>query len=150
MSKKSFKLDERELDIFRKICTTMYIITLYSLMGVISYRQFVLHQPTGEWDDIANITVFNVIVCLGSFLYLGGNINPRKIKSGYIIVGYVGFVLFGLAFTVFKYTILLGQELGLTQVVDYFFTVLKISGILVIGWGLLAYFGSKRIEKQIE
>lgn len=150
MGKRPLNLDERDLVIFRKVCTTMYIVTIYALMGVLVYRQFVLQQPTEEWDDIANIMVFNVIVCIGSLLYLGGNVNPRKIKPGYIIAGYVGFVLLGLAFTIFKYTILLGQELGLKQVVDYFFTVLKISGILVIGWGLLAYFGSKRIERQIE
>ncbi len=147
---KKLKLDERDLDIFRKICTTMYVVTIYALIGVISYRQFVLHQPTKEWDDIANIIVFNVIVGLGSLLYLGGNINLKKIKPGHVIAGYVGFVLLGLTFTIFKYSILLRQELGPTQVVDYFFTVLKISGILVIGWGLLAYFGSKKIEKQIE
>jgi hypothetical protein len=150
MGKRPLNLDERDLDIFRKVCSVMYIITIYALMGVLVYRQFVLHQPTEEWDDIANITVFNVIVCIGSLLYLGGNINPRKIKPGYIIAGYAGFVLIGLAFTIFKYTVLLGQELDPTQIVDYFFIVLKISGILAIGWGLLAHFGSKRIEKQIE
>jgi hypothetical protein len=150
MGQRPFNLDERDRDIFRKVCTTMYIITIYALMGVLLYQQFVLHQPTEEWSDIANITVFNVIVCIGSLLYLGGNVDPRKIKPAYILAGYAGFVLIGLAFTIFKYTILLGQELGLVQVVDYFFTVLKVSGVLVIGWGILAYFGSKRIEKQIE
>ena len=143
-------MDERDLDIFRKVCTTMYIITIYALIGVQLYRQFVLHQSSEEWNDIAIIMTFNIIVCLGSFLYIGGGINPKKIRLRYIVAGYVGFVLLGFAFTIFKYTILLGQELSLTQVVDYFFTVLEISGILAIAWGLLAYLGSRRIEKQIE
>lgn len=150
MSKKPFNFDEREMNIFRKICTTLYLLTLYSLMGIQLYRQFVLHQPHQEWDDIAILITFNVVVLLGSVLYLSGSIEPKRMKLRYIIAGYVGFVLLGFAFTIFKYTILLGQELGLAQVLEYLFTVIKISGLLVLAWGLLAYLGSRRVEKQIE
>jgi hypothetical protein len=150
MKKGLFRLDERDLDILRRICTTMYIITVYALMGAQLYRQFVLHQAIEEHEDIAVIIVFNVIVFLGSLLYISGGVDPRKIKLRWIMAGYVGFVLLGFAFTVFKYRILLGQELGLTQVVDYFFTVVKVSGLLALVLGLLAYLGSRRVEKQIE
>jgi hypothetical protein len=145
-----FKVDERDLNNLHKVCTILYIITIYSLMGVISYRQFVLHQPHEEWDDIAIIMTVNVIVFIGSLLYIGGSINPKKIKLRKLIAGYIGFVLFGLVFTIFKYTVLLGQELSLVQVWDYFLTILKITGILAIVLGILAYLGSRRIEKQIE
>jgi hypothetical protein len=151
MSKKgSLNLDERDINIVRKICTTLYLITLYSLIGVQLYRQFVLHQAIEEHEDIAIIIAFNVVVFLGSLLYISGGVNPQKVKLRRIIAGYVGFVLIGFIFTVFKYTILLGQELSLMQVVNYFFTVLKVSGLLAIAWGLLAYLGNRRIEKQIE
>ena len=150
MGKNPFNLDERGINIFRKICTTLYFITLYSLIGVHLYRQFVLHQPSREWNDIAIIITFNVIVLLGSVLYLIGNVNPKKIKLCYIIAGYLGFFLIGFAFTIFKYTVLLGQELSLKQVLNCFFIDLRISGILVIVLGILAYLGSRRIEEQIE
>jgi hypothetical protein len=150
VSKKPFNFDEREMNIFRKICTTLYFLTLYSLMGIQLYRQFVLHQPHQEWDDIAILITFNVVVLLGSVLYLSGGIEPKRIKLRYIIAGYVGFVLLGFAFTIFKYTILLRQELSLAQVLEYLFTVIKISGLLVLAWGLLAYLGNRRVEKQIE
>ena len=150
MKKGPSKLDERDLDILRRICTTMYIITMYALMGVQLYRQFVLHQAIEEHEDIAVIIAFNVIVFLGSLLYISGGVDPRKMKVRWIVAGYAGFVLLGFAFTVFKYRILLGQELGLTQVLDYFFTVVKVSGLLALPLGLIAYLGSRRVEKQIE
>ena len=150
MKKGPFRLDERNLDVLRRVCTTMYIITMYALMGVQLYRQFVLHQAIEEHEDIAVIIAFNVIVFLGSLLYISGVVDPRKMKLLWIAAGYAGFVLLGFAFTVFKYRILLGQELGLTQVLDYFFTVVKVSGLLALPLGLIAYLGSRRVEKQIE
>ncbi len=150
MGKTRFNFDEREMNTFRKICTTMYITTIMALIGIINYRQFVLGQPNQQWNDIAMLMTINVLVLLGSGLYLTGTVNPKKIKIGYILAGYIGFVLLGFAFTVFKYTILLRQDLNLTQVWDYLLTVIKISGILVLVLGILAYLGSRRIEKQIE
>jgi hypothetical protein len=148
--KPPFKLDERDLNIFYRICTVMYLLTIYGLMGVQLYRQFVLHQPHQQWDDIAMILVINVFVLIASFLFISGDLNLKKIKLSWIIGGYIGFVLLGLSFTVFKYTILLGQGISLSQVWDYLMLVIKISGLLVIGLILLAYLGNRRIEKQIE
>ena len=150
MGKNRFRIDERDADIFRRVCTVMYIITIYALMGVVTYRQFVLDQPQEQWDDIAMIMTINVVVCLGALLYIGGGISLKRIKLRYIILGYGGFVLFGFAFTVFKYITLLGEDLSLTQVLDYLMLVAKISGLLVLGWGTLAYLGNRKIEKQIE
>ena len=150
MSKGRMGFDEREMNVFRRICTTLYFITLFSLIGIQLYRQFVLGQPQEDWNDIAMLAALNVIVLLGSGLYLIGAINPRKIRPTYIIAGYLGFVLLGLAFTIFKYTVLLDQALTLVQVRAYFLIVLKISGLLVLLWGVLAYFGSRRLENQIE
>lgn len=150
MSKRYFIFDEREVTTFLKLCTILYIITLFSLMIMQLYRQFVLEQPQREWNDIAMVITVNVLVILGSVLYLTGSVNPKKIKLRYILAGYGGFVLIGFLFTIFKYTVLLGEDLTLKQVADYFWTVLVISGILVLVWGLLAYLGSRRIEKQIE
>lgn len=149
MPEKPFSFDERELNVLRKICTALYFITIYALMGMQLYRQFALHQPSGEWNDIAILITFNVFVLLGSVLYLSGVVNPRVIRPGRLIAGYVGFVLLGFAFTLFKYNVLLGQELSLRGALDNLFTVIVISGLIVLGLGLLAYLGSRRIEKQI-
>jgi hypothetical protein len=144
------KLDERDINVIRSICTVLYAITIFALAGVQLYRQFVLGQPISEHEDIAIILTANVLVFLGTLLYVGGGVNPRKWRLRWIIAGYAGFVLFGLLFTIFKYAVLLEQPVGLTQVGNYFLTVLEVSGALALLLGLIAYLGSRRIEKQIE
>ena len=150
MRKRFLNLDERGMGIVRRISTVLYVITLYSLVAVQLYRQFALHQPKEEWNDIAMIISFNVIVWLGAVLYLTGLVNPKNVKLRDIITGFIGFVLIGFAFTVFKYSVLLQQELVMRHVLDYLLTVIKISAFLVISWGLIAYLGNLRIEKRIE
>jgi hypothetical protein len=150
MGKNRFRIDERDADVFRRVCTVMYISTIYALMGVVTYRQFVLDQPQEQWNDMAMIMTINVVVCLGALLYIGGGVSLKRIKLRYITLGYVGFVLLGFAFTVFKYTVLLGEDLSLNQVLDYLLLVAKISGLLLLAWGILAYLGNRRIERQIE
>jgi hypothetical protein len=150
MTKKPFKLDERDLTIFRKICTTLYLITIYTLIGIVSYRQFVLHQPNEEWNDIAMLLTFNILATLGAYFYLTGGVDVRKFKLRYVLIGFAGFVVLGFAFTIIKYAVIFGQDLSWGDVWDSLWIVVKISGILALGLGLLAYLGSRRIEKQIE
>jgi predicted permease len=150
MGKFTLKFDEREMNLLFKICIVMYVITLYALMIIQLFRQFVLHQSQQEWNDIALLITVNVIVLLGAALYLTGVVEPNKIKRSYLIAGYLGFVLLGFAFTIFKYTVLLGQQVSLSEVWDYLLTVILISGGLAIALGVMAYLGSRRINKQIE
>ena len=150
MNKRKAILDERELNTFRRICTSMYIITIIALIGIVSYRDFVLDQPHQQWDDIAMLMSINVIVLIGALLYLNGNVNPFKIKIRYIIAGYGGFLLVGFAFTIFKYAILEGEPVDLAFAFYSLIIIILISGLLVLGWSLLAYFGSKKIDKKIE
>ena len=149
MSKTTLKLDERNVNIILRICAVLYILTIAALIVTQLYRQFVLQQATEEWQDIANILTFNVLVLFGSVLYLGG-IAPQKVKLRHILVMYAGFVLAGMIFTVFKYAVLLGQQVNLTEVKDYLLIVSVICGVLVAAWSLLAYLGNKRIEKSLE
>jgi len=150
MRKNLFNIDEREKITFYKICTTMYILTIYALMGILVYREFVLQQPHQLWDDFAILMTSNVIVLLGAVLYLTGAINPAKIKLRYIVAGFVGFVLLGFGFTVFKYAVIEGLDVNLAFAFDKMKTVITISGIIALGLGLLAYLGNIRLEKQIE
>lgn len=149
MHKRAFNFDERETNTFRSLCTIMYLLTIFSLIVIQLYRQFVLHQPQEAWNDIAMLLTVNILVLLGLTLYLLGVINPRKIKLRYILAGYALFVLVGFLFTIFKYAVLLGRDINLAQVWGYLSTVVIISGILGLALGLLAYLGNRRIDKQI-
>jgi hypothetical protein len=149
MSKQFLKFDERGNRIVRQVSSILYIITLYSLIGFQLYRQFVLNQPSEEWNDIAILISLNAIVWIGAILYLSGVINPKVVRIRYLIVGFTGFVLLGLAFTIFKYSVLLEQTLSMSLILDSSFMVLKISALLIGLWGLLAYLGNKKMEKRI-
>ncbi|MBN1149256.1 MAG: hypothetical protein JXA78_18490 [Anaerolineales bacterium] len=150
MPKAPLRFDEREVNLFRSLCSVMYLLTLAALMGILFYRQFVLRQPQQQWDDIAMLTTANVLILLGALLYLSGAVDPRKIRRAHLIAAYLAFVLLGLAFTIFKYRVLLGQPVGLAHIWDYLLTVIVVSGVMALALGLLAYLGSRRIDKQIE
>ena len=150
MNKRPFNLDERERNVYSNFITVLYFITLVALIGMQLYRQFALAQPNEQWNDIALLITFNVLFLLGGVLYLSGNVNPKKIKTRYIVIGYAAFVLLGLLFTIFKYSILLEQKVGLDEIWEYILIITPITAILAVGWGLLAYLGHRRIEKQLE
>lgn len=149
MNKRPFNFDERETNTFRSVCTLLYLLTIFSLMIIQLYRQFVLNQPQEAWNDIAMLLTINILALIGLTLYLTGVINPRRIKLRNILVGYALFVLVGFLFTTFKYAVLLGQEINLAQVWSYLSTVVIISGVMAFVLGLLAYLGNRRIDKQI-
>lgn len=150
MRNKNLKLDERDLVVFRKVCTVLYLITLYSMIGVLLYRQFVLHQPNSEWNDIAILVTINVFAFLGALLFIGGGVRLQNIKVRHLVFGFAGFVAIGFAFTLFKYGVLLGQELKLGEVWGYLYLIVRISALIALGLGVLAYLGNRRIERQIE
>jgi hypothetical protein len=149
MNKTLFTFDERESNVFRSLCTVMYLITIFALAAIQLYLQFVLHQPQEAWNDIAMLFTVNVLILLGLTLYLIGAVDLRKIKLRYILAGYALFVLIGFLFTMFKYAVFLGQEINLTMAWDNLSTVVIISGILALILGLLAYLVNRRIDQQI-
>jgi hypothetical protein len=150
MKRNIFKLDERDLNIFRRICTTLYLITIYALIGIQAYRQFIRHQPMEEWNDIAMLLTVNILATLGAYLYATGVVDIQKFKLHHTLIGFSAFVAFGFTFTIIKDTVFLGQAYSWAQVLHSLWIVLKVSALLALGLGLLAYLGSQRIEKQIE
>ena len=148
--KNTFNLDERERNVFLNLISILYFITLAVLIGMQLYRQFVLDQSHDQWNDIAMLITFNVLFLLGGGLYLSGTLNLKKLRKRYILFAYAAFVLIGLFFTVFKYAILLDQDVGLEQIWDYFLIVLPITAVLTIIWGLFGYIGYLRMEKKLE
>lgn len=148
MSKAPFNMDERNMTVVLRVSGVMYYLTLMALVIILLYRQFVLDQPLEAYQDIANILTVNVLVFIGLILYLGGISVPRMtIRS--VVAFYLGFVTLGFAFTMFKYTVLLGEPLSISMFLENLFVVSSICGILVLIWALLAYIGNRRIEKKI-
>ena len=147
MSRPPVPLDERNIDSIRKVCTVMYGLTMVLLALAVLYRQFALGQTTQEFEDIAVILTSNVIVGLAALLYFGGvavpQLSPRALAAGYL-----GFVLLGFGFTVFKYTVLLDQPMNASALWTNFLTVATICALLTGLYVLAAYLGMRRIERQ--
>jgi len=150
MRKSPFNLDERERDVYKNLIVILYFITLIALIVLQLYRQFVLRQSSEQWDDIALLITFNVLLLIGGGLFLSGHVNLKKIKIRYLVIGYAAFVLVGYLFTIFKYKVLLGQSITLQHFWSYLFIILPITAILVLGWGLMAYLGHQRMENKLK
>ena len=148
MIKAPFNLDERNMDVIKRVFTIMYILNILSLIFIINYRQFVLDQNSDQYTDIANVMVFNIVVGIAAILYLGGITFP-KIKIGTAIMFYVGFVTLGIVFTLVKYGVFSNKTLTFDFVFGKVSIIAVICAILLGIFLLFGYLGQKKIEKDI-
>ena len=147
---KSFikNIDERNLNTIGKVCTIMYFLNIFILSAILLYRQFVLHQDVSKFTDFANLLVFNVVVVISAILYLGGITFPR-IRLRILLLIYLAFVIVGSLFTLFKYNVLLDQPLSFYAALEKLGIVVVICGLFMLVYGLFAYLGYRKIEKNI-
>ena len=149
MTRLPLTLDERNLRVIQRVSSTMYCVTLLSLVCVAIYRQFVLHQAVGEFEDIAVIITANVLVLSGAVVYFGG-VSVGRIRPFRMLAFYVGFVLIGFLSTLLKYQVLLDQPLGPGETLNKLLIVSVICGLMVLGFMAFAYLGNRRIEKKLK
>ena len=126
----------------------MYFINILIICFILIYREFVLHQNINEFKDIANLLVFNVIVAISAILYLGG-ISIPKIRLRTIFLIYFIFVTVGFLYTLFINNVLLNQPLSIFAALEKLFIIIVICGLFMMVYGLFAYFGYRKIEKDI-
>ncbi len=149
MSNPLFRMDERAGDIARRVCTVMYGITILMLAAVLLYRQFVLNQSVEAFKDIANILTLNVILTPCAIGFRGG-LTVRKVRPLTLIAVYGVFVLLGFGFTVFKYSVLLNQPLSTDMMLAKLLIVSSICAAIVAVYAFFAYFGTRKIDREIE
>lgn len=147
--KTPFGMDERNVEITRRICARLYLITLMLLMGSMWYRQFILRQETGEFEDIALIFTFNTLFLLGALFYYGGITLPR-IKPLPLLGIYVGFALLGSLFTLFKYTLLQGRTFDMGVLSHSLSITATICALIVMAYAFLAYLGGRKVDREID
>ena len=135
-------------DVIKQVFTIMYILNVLSLIFIINYRQYALGQSTEQFTDIANVLVFNIVVGIAAALYLGGIPFP-KIKIITALLFYLGFVAIGIAFTLFRYSVLNDVILTFDFVLDKIIIIVSICAILVAIFLLFGYLGKRKIEKDL-
>ena len=149
MKNKPFNVDERGKEVVRRVCSTMYGLTLIALTGTMLFRQFVLSQPVSQFEDIAIIVTANILVLVVAVLYCGGVIF-QKFRLKYIIAGYALYVVVGFSFTFVKYRVLRTPPLSLGETFGKLSIVVIICGIITAVFVLFAYLGRRRVERDLE
>jgi hypothetical protein len=144
MNKKVSPLDERNLAVIGKISIFLYVLTIYFLIGDMIYREFWLHQKPGQFEDIAALTIANLILFVGLNLYYGGvsvgRFSFKKLLSAYIVA-----VVAGMTFASFKY-----NEFSLPFLLNMATRIVTITAVMFIAAGAFAYIGKRRIDRDIE
>ena len=149
-NKKTFvKMDERNKQIAYKVIAIMYFLTIFAIVGILLYREFVLGQEIDEFEDIAIILTINSLFLIAALLYFGA-IPIRRLKVKSILLIYAVWVVFGSLFTYAKYNIFQNLGLSFKQLFDKFIIIVTIIGLIMGFWILLSILGKKRLDKELE
>ena len=62
-------MDERNKQVAYRIIAIMYFLTILAMQGIVLYRQFVLGQELGDFEDIAIIMSVNSLFLISALLY---------------------------------------------------------------------------------
>jgi hypothetical protein len=140
MRHSSLQVDERNATIFRKVCTWMYLLTIGVLWLDVLYRQLWLGQSVTEFIDIAVLLTANIILAIAVVLYRGGVTIP-KFRVSLVVLFYAIAVIAGTAFWLAKDPVAPFGKL---------LTVAAISGILILLYLLIAHWGIRAADKDLE
>ena len=139
MPESNFFLDERNTGTIRTVGAVMYLINVLALAAILLYRQFVLHQPVSEFNDIANLM---------AVLFFGG-FSFRRFRPLVLLLIYLGFVAVGVAFMGIKYFLILDEPFSWAFVLQKSLIVFIICAAFVLVYVLFAYLGHRRTEKEL-
>jgi hypothetical protein len=142
MKNKLFNADERTAVLTGNIAIIFLGLTQTALLVSILYRRFALDQGEDQYGDMRLILLLSVLGYLAARLYYGAILPVLSLK--WLVGIYIGLVAILL--------VVLSLWLGLPDLADWQNTILpvvSVPAILVFGYGLLAHFSKKRIEKEI-
>lgn len=142
MLKNKCKLDERQKNVVQRIFSIMYILTIFSLDGILIFRQYFLNQPVSEYEEIAILLTVNVLVVIAAFLYFVG-FPFKKVRLLNMSAIYCAFVIIGTLFTIWF------QKLDeWTIILIKFGRIAAICAILGLIYYLFAYLGQRRTDGE--
>ena len=148
-SKPFLNMDERNKKIALKVIAAMYFLTIFTILGIVIYRQFFLRQELSEFEDIAIVMTINSIFLISALLFFGA-VQIRKLKIKSILLIYIGFIMLGCIFTYAKYNIFQSPGLSFEQLLGKLKIIAAIIGLLMGFWILLSFVAKKRIDKELE
>ena len=142
-------MDERNKQVAYRIIAIMYFLTILAMQGIVLYRQFVLGQELGDFEDIAIIMTVNSLFLISALLYFGA-IPIRKLKIKSLLLIYLLLIVLGSGFTYLKYNVFQSPGLSFKQLFDKLIIVFAIIGIMLLFFSLFSILGKRRIDKEIQ
>ena len=142
-------MDERNMQVAYRIMSTMYILTIMALQGIVIYRQFALGQSIRDFEDIAILMTVNSLFLISALLYFGA-IPVQKLKIKTILAFYAAIIVLGTLFVYAKYNIFQSPGLSLKELFDKLIIIFAVSGIIVLFFVLFSILGKRRINKKLE
>jgi hypothetical protein len=136
--------DERTKATTRKICTWLYLLTIFVLWLDVCWRHFIAGQRLSEFADLAGLMTANVILFVGAVIYYGG-ISIPKIRASAIVILYCVCVAVGAVFTIIKYRMNSAGEIFWKLVL-----VAAIAGVVILLYVAAAYWGTRKANRQLE
>ena len=142
MIKPIFVSDERMQIIAGRIAFIVLGLTQTAMLGIILYRRFVLEQSNAQVLDLRILLMVSVFGYIAARLYFGAVLPVLSFKKLLIIYICLTIVL----------AVTLSLWLGMPALDNWQNTILPAvlgPAILVSGYGLIAWLGKKRVEKEI-
>jgi len=142
MIKPIFVSDERMQIIAARIAFIVLGLTQTAMLGIILYRRFVLEQSNAQVLDLRILLMVSVFGYIAARLYFGAVLPILSFKKLLIIYICLTIVL----------AVTLSLWLGMPALDNWQNTILPAvlgPAILVSGYGLIAWLGKKRVEKEI-
>jgi len=142
MMNKLQNTDERMEALSGRIAFIFLGLTQVSLLGAILYRRMILGQSQDQFSDLRLILILSVFGYVAARLYYGAILPVLSLRILFI-------AYFGLTALLF---IVLSLWLGLPSLDNWQNTILPVvigPAILVGTYGVMAFLGKKRLDKEI-
>jgi hypothetical protein len=148
-NKRFLNMDERNVQLARRIIAVMYFITILAITGIVLYRQIILGQSIHEFQDIAIVLLFNSVFLITALLYFGA-IPVQRLKIKTILFSFATFVILGTLFTYANYNIFQSPGLSARELFGKLIIIFAICGMITIFFIIFSLLGRRRSEKNLE
>ncbi len=143
------KLDERNLDIWRRVQSVLHAITVTSLAAMFFYRVNVSGQTFEENWDIGCLMMLNGLFLVAAVLYFGG-VNFGRIRIKWVVAVYLIYLVVMFLFMSFVETVIEGAPFDFYSIAGRMPVIAVVCGVIVSVFVFFGYMGNRRAAKDLE
>lgn len=144
-----FKLDERNLDIWRRILSVLHAFTVAALTVMFFYRLNVSGQTFEENWDIGCLMMLNGLFLIAAVLYFGG-VNFERIRIKWVVAVYLIYLVVMFLFMSFVETIVYDAPFDFYLIASRMPIIAIACAVVVSVFAFLGYMGRRKVAKDLE